>query len=86
MRDSDGAALMDTDDVSEAGAATESGAAALDFSRLKKQYRATEGVTERTELAAQFEDIIDEKKGLVERVAPNLKVVYALDHVTNTLV
>ena len=67
---------MDTDDPPESGAASAPRSMALDFSPLKKQYRATVGAKERGELAAQFEDNVEEKKGLLERVAPNLKVRY----------
>ena len=69
---------MDTDDGAE-GEATGGGrdageAVQLDFSRLKKQYKATVGPKDRGELAVQFEKEIEEKKELLERVAPNLKV------------
>ena len=77
-RDGGDATPMETDDASEGGGGADGGgggaAAALDFGRLKKQYKATVGPKERGELAVQFESTIEEKKGLLERVAPNLKV------------
>lgn len=75
-RNGDGASPMETDDASEgtADCGGGGGVAALDFSRLKKQYKATVGAKERGVLAVQFESDIEEKKGLLERVAPNLKV------------
>ena len=75
--DADEAEPMETDDAEE----ETSQPAAFDFSRLKRQAKATMGPKDREQLDEQYRTDIEARATALARAAPNLKAVEQYDAV-----